>query len=98
MQNLAIPLLKIAAFVQIGDAMQTAASFALRGMKDTKIPMIMNFISYWVVGFSISYILGVVLDYGTKGVWLGLTVALLFAGTCQMLRLLYLTNKFNRLH
>ena len=64
----------------------------------TKIPMIMNFISYWVVGFSISYILGVVLDYGTKGVWLGLTVALLFAGTCQMLRLLYLTNKFNRLH
>ena len=78
--------------------MQTAASFALRGMKDTKIPMIMNFISYWVVGFSISYILGVVLDYGTKGVWLGLIVALLFAGICQMLRLVYLTNKFNRLH
>ncbi len=97
-QNLAIPLLKIAAFVQIGDAMQTAASFALRGMKDTKIPMIMNFISYWVVGFSISYILGVVLDYGTKGVWLGLIAALLFAGICQMLRLVYLTNKFNRLH
>ena len=67
-------------------------------MKDTKIPMIMNFISYWMVGFSISYILGVVLDYGTKGVWLGLIVALLFAGICQMLRLVYLTNKFNRLH
>ena len=97
-QNLAIPLLKIAAFVQIGDAMQTAASFALRGMKDTKIPMIMNFMSYWVVGFSTSYILGVVLGYGTQGVWLGLTIALFSAGICQMLRLVYLTREFERSH
>ena len=91
-QKLAIPLLQIAAFVQIGDAMQTAASFALRGMKDTKIPMIMNFISYWVVGFSTSYILGVVLGYGTEGVWLGLVVALFCAGFCQILRLIHLTK------
>ena len=97
-RELAIPLLKLAAFVQIGDALQTAASFALRGMRDTKIPMIMNFVNYWVVGFSISYILGVVLGYGVEGIWIGLVVALFCAGFCQILRLVYLSKNFDYLH
>ena len=93
-QKLAIPLLKLSAMVQVGDAMQTSAAFALRGLKDTKIPMLLNFFNYWIVGFTISYVLGMQLGHGTVGIWIGLIIALFFASACLIARMFCLTKKF----
>ncbi|MFT7310599.1 MAG: MATE family multidrug resistance protein [Paracoccaceae bacterium] len=48
----------------------------LRGVQDTRQPMILAAISYWGVGFPSSYILGFVLDWQARGVWLGLVAGL----------------------
>ena len=97
-EKIVIPLLKIAAFVQIGDAMQTGAAFALRGLKDTKIPMLMNFFNYWIVGFSLAYFLGIKLGRGAEGIWLGLAVALFLSGIFLILRLHYFTKNGRNSH
>ena len=94
-QKLAIPLLKLSAMVQVGDAMQTSAAFALRGLKDTKIPMILNFFNYWIVGFIISYVLGIQMGHGTVGVWIGLMIGLFSASACLITRLFCVTEKFS---
>ena len=94
-QKLAIPLLKLSAMVQVGDAMQTSAAFALRGLKDTKIPMILNFFNYWIVGFIISYVLGIQIGYGTVGIWIGLMIGLFSASACLITRLFCVTEKFS---
>ena len=69
-------LLALAALFQLVDAAQVMALGMLRGVQDTKIPMIYAAFSYWVVGIPVSYVLGFVVDWGGTGIWLGLTVGL----------------------
>jgi multidrug resistance protein, MATE family len=71
-----ITLFRIAALLQIGDATQVAAAFALRGLKDTRVPMILNAFNYWGVGFTLAYGLGIYFEFGARGIWIGLTAAL----------------------
>jgi MATE family multidrug resistance protein len=70
--SIASNLLLAAAFFQISDSIQVLVLGALRGLQDVKIPTILTFISYWVVGFPISYFLGKEEMYGIFGIWLGL--------------------------
>ena len=56
--SIASKLLLAAAFFQISDSIQVLVLGALRGLQDVKIPTILTFISYWVVGFPVSYFLG----------------------------------------
>lgn len=79
-------LLVIAAILQIGDGTQVTAGGALRGLKDTRIPFLINAVVYWGVGFSVAYYFGVHLGYGARGVWFGLCCCLWVAALVLSLR------------
>jgi len=72
----ATSLLSIAAVFQVFDGIQVAAAGALRGLKDTRAPMIVALIAYWVVGLSCAYLLGFRLDMEGVGLWWGLVLGL----------------------
>ena len=74
-----VALLYVAALFQLADAGQVQALGLLRGMHDTRIPMLMAAFSYWLVGVPVSYALGFVFGFGAIGVWMGLVVGLSLA-------------------
>lgn len=74
--QLALSLLGIAAVFQLFDGIQVSAGGALRGLKDTRVPMVLGFISYWLIGLTTGYTLCFVMDYGAAGLWWGLVVGL----------------------
>jgi MATE family multidrug resistance protein len=86
-------LLQLAAIFQIFDGLQVSGSGALRGLKDTKIPMIVNFIAYWLIGLNLGYWLGLRFGYGAQGMWIGLIAGLTFAGIMHNVRFNYLIEK-----
>lgn len=91
--KIASNLLLAAAFFQISDSIQVVVLGALRGLQDVKIPTILTFISYWVVGFPVSYYLGKEEMYGSFGIWLGLLAGLTTASILLFIRFNSLTLK-----
>lgn len=77
---MAMSLLWVAAAFQVFDGLQVAASGVLRGYKDTRVPMIMTLVAYWLIGFPIAWFGGIVLNLGPQAVWTGLIAGLLAAG------------------
>ncbi|WP_299963280.1 MATE family efflux transporter [uncultured Roseobacter sp.] len=69
-------LLAMAALFQLVDGAQVIALGLLRGVQDTRVPMVLAAVSYWVVGIPCSYYFGFRLEMGGIGVWLGLVVGL----------------------
>ncbi|MDR9419292.1 MATE family efflux transporter [Gracilimonas sp.] len=96
--GLAISLLFMAAVFQISDGLQVGAFGALRGLKDTRVPMVVNFISYWVIGFPTGYLLGIHLNYGPEGLWIGLIGGLTVAAVLHNYRFNKLTKPKNSIH
>lgn len=94
--ELAISLLGIAAVFQVFDGIQVAALGALRGLKDTRIPMVIGFISYWVIGLSTGMTLAFVLDRGAAGLWWGLVLGLAAAAVMLSLRFRYSAGLLTR--
>lgn len=86
-------LLLAAAVFQISDSLQVIALGALRGLQDVKIPTIITFISYWVVGFPISFYLGKAEAYGSLGIWIGLIAGLTVAAILLFIRFNLLTKR-----
>lgn len=86
-------LLLIAAFFQISDGVQVVVLGALRGLQDVMMPMLFTFIAYWLVGFPISYYLGLHTAYKSAGIWLGLLAGLTVSAILLFLRFNYLTKK-----
>jgi len=86
-------LLLIAAVFQISDGIQVVVLGALRGLQDVKIPTILIFIAYWVVGFPVSYYLGLHTDYKSSGIWLGLLAGLTVSSILLFWRFNYITKK-----
>jgi MATE family multidrug resistance protein len=80
-----VPLLALAAAFQIFDGIQTATTGALRGLGHTKAPMVLNFVGYWLFGLPLGYYLCFRARLGVFGVWIGLTVALVFIATLVLL-------------
>jgi len=80
-QAIAFSLLLMAAFFQVADGVQIGAAGALRGYKDTRVPMWMNTFSYWVLGFPAAYLAARVFHLEPRYIWtgfvLGLTVSAL---------------------
>ncbi|NIK90377.1 MATE family multidrug resistance protein [Rhizomicrobium palustre] len=76
---LAITYLRIAAAFQVFDGVQVVASFALRGLKDARMPMWIAGASYWLIGFPLCLGLGVWAHWQGIGVWIGLAFALMTA-------------------
>jgi MATE family multidrug resistance protein len=91
--SIASKLLLAAAFFQISDSIQVVVLGALRGLQDVKIPTILTFISYWIVGFPVSYFLGKEEMYGSFGIWLGLLAGLTTASILLFIRFNSLTLK-----
>jgi MATE family, multidrug efflux pump len=78
-QAVAISLLLMAAIFQIGDGVQIGAVGALRGYKDTRIPMVINIFSYWFLAFPLAYLAAITFRLPPQYTWaafvLGLSVA-----------------------
>ena len=91
--EIASKLLLVAAVFQISDGIQVVVLGALRGLQDVKIPMYLTFIAYWIVGFPISYYLGIHTDLKAVGVWIGLLAGLTAAAAFLFIRFHYLTKK-----
>lgn len=95
--SLAASLLLVAAVFQISDGVQVVVLGALRGLQDVKIPTVITFIAYWVIGFPISFYLGLYTNLKGTGIWIGLLAGLTAAAIFLYLRFNYLTNKMIRL-
>lgn len=79
-------LLAVAALFQMFDAMQVMALGLLRGVQDTRAPMWLASVSYWLIGIPASYVLAFPLGFGGVGLWLGLVVGLAAAASLLMAR------------
>lgn len=84
----AVPLLAVAAAFQLFDSAQALAAGVLRGLKDTRVPMILAVVSYWLVGMPGALIFAFPLGLGAVGVWLGLGLGLLAASASMSYRFL----------
>jgi MATE family multidrug resistance protein len=73
---LAATLLLIGASFYVTDAVQGIAEGALRGLNDTRIPMLYAAISFWLIGFSSSYMLAFAIHLGAVGIWIGFSLGL----------------------
>lgn len=90
---IAAELLLVAAFFQISDGIQVVVLGALRGLQDVKIPTLITFISYWLIGFPVSFYLGLYTDLASTGIWIGLLTGLTASAIMLYLRFNYLTKK-----
>ncbi len=79
-------LLAVAALFQVVDALQVMALGLLRGVKDTRAPMWIAVLSYWIIGVPTSYLLAFKAGFGGEGLWLGLVAGLSVAAVLLMLR------------
>ncbi|GEM79438.1 MATE family efflux transporter [Vibrio superstes] len=93
----AATLLTLTAIYQFSDALQTSANGALRGYKDTKVPMILAIASYWGLALPLGVILGltdyIVPSMGEKGFWVGILLGLTVAAVLMLLRLRHVINR-----
>src|SRR5712672_1955262 len=71
--ELTATLLMVGATFFVADGIQTVAAGALRGMNDTRMPLLFAAISYWLIGFTSAYGLAFWTDLGAVGVWIGLS-------------------------
>jgi MATE family multidrug resistance protein len=83
---LAVTLLGVAAVFQVFDGVQVAASGALQGLKDTRIPMLIAVATYWGIGLTSGYVLGLRRGWGAEGLWWGHVVGLVAASILLLLR------------
>jgi|TARA_R110002051_G_scaffold294885_3_gene360507 MATE family multidrug resistance protein len=91
--RIAAKLLLIAAIFQISDTVQVVALGVLRGMQDVKIPTVITFIAYWLIGFPVMWYLSMRSDYGSSGIWIGLLAGLTASSIMLSLRFHFLSRK-----
>ena len=86
--SLAAQLLLVAGFFQIFDGVQITSSGALRGFEDTRAPMFIGMLSYWLVALPVSYLSAFKLGFGPQGIWFGFLTGLALAAAALVARLL----------
>ncbi|MGH8083004.1 MAG: MATE family efflux transporter [Lysobacter sp.] len=86
--SLAASLLLYSAMFQFPDGIQVLSAGALRGLKDTRVPMILAALAYWGVGMPVGAGLGLGLGWGPKGMWIGLIAGLTVASVLLCARFL----------
>lgn len=80
-------LIPIAGVFQIFDGIQVVSSGALRGVADTRVPMLVNLVGFWGVGLPVSLALGFWADMGPPGIWWGLAVGIGVVGVLLLQRI-----------
>jgi MATE family multidrug resistance protein len=73
---MAAHLLLFAGMFQFSDGIQVASNSSLRGLKDTRVPMAITLVAYWVIGMPIGWYLGFPMGLGAPGMWIGLIAGL----------------------
>jgi MATE family multidrug resistance protein len=91
--ELSATLLLVGSTFFIADAIQTIAAGSLRGMNDTRIPLVFATISYWLIGFPCAWWLAFHTPLGAVGVWIGLSVGTAIYATLLLLRFRSLARK-----
>lgn len=92
--NIAGKLLLIAAIFQISDGIQVTALGALRGLQDVNLPMVITFVSYWLIGFPLCIYLALYTNLQAEGIWYGLLAGLTSAAIFSYLRFHYMAKKY----
>jgi len=92
--ELSAALLLVGATYFITDAIQTIVAGALRGLNDTRVPLLLAAVSYWLIGFTLACILGFKTGLGAIGVWIGLSCGTAVYATLLILRFRRLANRF----
>ena len=77
---LGITLLFVAAYFPLFDGLQGVATGVLRGLGDTRTPMLSNLAAHWLVGLPIGYALCFLSGWGVVGLWIGLSLGLVGVG------------------
>jgi len=95
--SIAVGLLFYAAIFQYADGIQICAAGALRGLKDTLVPMFINILSYFLIGLSVGYYLTFNQAMGPGGMWIGMIVGLSCGAVLLLGRFLYKSRKLVRL-
>lgn len=90
---LAAKLLIVGATLFVADAAQCIAAGGLRGLKDTRVPLLFAAIAWWLIGFSLSYWLGLSVGLGVIGIWIGLSIGTTIHAALLVLRFCHLTRR-----
>jgi len=90
---LASQLLLMAGIFQISDGLQVGAHGALRGYKDARVPMLLGFVCYWLVGFPLAWGLGIHRGLGPIYVWVGLIAGLTLSALALNVRFLWIARR-----
>ncbi len=91
--RLTATLLLVGATFFIGDGVQTVAAGTLRGLNDTRIPMLFAAIGYWAIGFTASCVLAFWLGFGAVGVWIGLSIGTAIYALALIVRFALLSRR-----
>ena len=83
---LASALVPIAGVFQVFDGLQVVASGVLRGAADTRVPMYINLVGFWLIAVPASWALGFLTPLGPLGMWWGLGIGLFVVGTALLIR------------
>jgi len=94
---LAVSLLFYAAIFQYPDGLQIVAAGALRGYKDTRMPVLYMVVSFWIVGMTLGYHLTFTREMGPAGMWVGMIAGLSMAAVLMMLRFNKTSSRFKTL-
>ncbi len=86
--DMAVGFLGLAALFQLFDGVQASANGALRGLKDTRLPMLITVSAYWIIGMPLAAWLAFRTPMGPSGIWWGFIVGLLVASIGLALRFL----------
>jgi len=78
--NVGASLLVLAAIFQLFDGIQGVITGTLRGLGDTRTPMLVNLAAHWLLGLPVSYILCFIVGWGVWGLWVGLSLGLIVTG------------------
>lgn len=92
--ELTAALLLVGATYFITDAIQTIVAGALRGLNDTRVPLLLAAVSYWLVGFTLAWVLGFRTGLGAVGVWIGLSCGTAVYAAALILRFRRLASRF----
>lgn len=92
--NISSKLLLIVALLQIFDGIQIVAQGALRGIQDVKIPSIISFLSYIIIGLPVMVYLALFTDLDVVGVWIGFLIGLISASIFLSMRFFYMCNLY----
>ncbi|SDR32474.1 MATE family efflux transporter [Pseudovibrio sp. Tun.PSC04-5.I4] len=87
--RIGVPLVLIAAIYMVVDGIQVVAGGVLRGLSDTRVPMVIAIVGYWVIGVPLSYVMAFVFDWGPAGIWVGLASGLFVTGILLLIRFHY---------